>query len=84
MGESVLLKQLPSFFEIDLNVSNGANLFKKLEKLVSFDEGFVYFANSDFLELKYSYKKHDNYEINSTYSINTKIRNFVFNKKAQL
>ena len=84
MGESVLLKQLPSFFEIDLNVSNGANLFKKFEKLVSFDEGFVYFANPDFLELKYSYKKHDNYEINSTYSMNTKIRNFVFSKNGAI
>ena len=55
-----ILKLIPSLFETDLNSER--HLFKIFEKILAFDEGFIYYANPDSLQLKYSYKKHVNYE----------------------
>ena len=51
-----ILKLIPEIFDIDFK--NSLNIFRKLEKILIFDEGFIYFANPDSLQLKYAYKKH--------------------------
>ena len=51
------LEIIPSFFEINLNISkDGQLLFNKLSQVIDFDEGFIYFINPETLQLKYSYK----------------------------
>ena len=76
-----ILKLIPSLFEINITESQtGVNLFRKLEKILIFDEGFIYFANPDSLQLKYNYKKHGSHIIDTLYSLNKELKIFVFSK----
>ena len=77
-----ILEYLPSLFETDLN--GQVNIFKKLENIVVFDEGFIFFANPDSLQLKYSYKKHSRLPIDSVFNVNKSVKDFVFSKKNKI
>ena len=74
-----ILKLIPSLFETDLNSER--HLFKNFEKILPFDEGFIYYANPDSLQLKHTYKKHANYEIESVFCLNSELKKFIFSKK---
>lgn len=76
-----ILKLIPSLFEINITESQtGVNLFRKLEKFLIFDDGFIYFANPDSLQLKYNYKKHGSNIVDTLYSLNKELKTFVFSK----
>lgn len=76
-----ILKLIPSLFEINITESQtGVNLFRKLEKILIFDDGFIYFANPDSLQLKYNYKKHGSHIVDTLYSLNKELKTFVFSK----
>lgn len=77
-----ILKLIPSLFETDLNSER--HLFKNFEKILSFDEGFIYYANPDSLQLKYSYKKHANYEKEATFKLNSDLKKFIFSKNNEI
>ena len=77
-----ILKLIPSLFETDLNSER--HLFKNFEKILPFDEGFIYYANPDSLQLKYSYKNHANYEKEVTFNLNTKLKKFIFSKNGEI
>lgn len=77
-----ILEYIPSLFETD--VKGQVNIFRKLEKILIFDEGFIYFANPDSLQLKYCYNMHDNYNIDSLYKLNKTIKDFIFNKNGKI
>lgn len=77
-----ILKLIPSLFETDLNSER--HLFKNFEKILSFDEGFIYYANPDSLQLKYSYKKHANYEKEATFKLNSDLKKFIFSKTGEI
>lgn len=77
-----LLEYLPDLFETDLK--GEINIFRKLENILVFDEGFIYFANPDSLQLKYSYKKHNDYLKESVFSLNKDTKDFIFNKKGKI
>lgn len=80
-----ILKILPTLFEINLTSDKaGVNIFRKLEKIFIFDNCFIYFANPDSLQLKYSYKNIPGYEIDSIYKISSKIKNFIFTKNGDI
>ncbi len=70
------LKYLPKLFETD--IKGQIDIFRKLEKLLVFNEGFIYYANPDSLQLKYCYRKHNGYNIDDIFSINSKLKDFVF------
>ena len=77
-----ILKILPSFFELDFKGS--MNLFRKLEKFLIFDEGFVYYANPDSLQLKYSYKNHSQYSIESIFEFGMNLKKSIFSTKSEI
>ena len=77
-----ILKLIPLLFEIDLNSER--HLFKNFEKILSFDEGFIYYANPDSLQLKYCYKKHANYEKEATFKLNSDLKKFIFSKNSEI
>ena len=77
-----ILKLIPSLFETDLNSER--HLFKNFEKILSFNEGFIYYANPDSLQLKYSYKKHANYEKEATFKLNSDLKKFIFSKNSEI
>lgn len=79
------IKTIPELFEINLKTDkNGSTVFQKLEKVISFDEGFIYFVNPDSLQLKYSYKQHNNYKINEIFPLETKLKKSVFSKNGEI
>jgi len=79
------LKLLPSLFEINLNLDkDGNSLFRKLSKILAFDEGFIYFLNPDNLQLKYSYKQHINYKINEVFDLSSSQRDEIYKKDSQV
>ena len=77
-----LLEYLPNLFETD--IKGEVNIFKKLENILVFDEGFIYFANPDSLQLKFSYKKHKEYPTDMVFNLDKKSKDFVFNKNGAL
>lgn len=77
-----ILKMIPSLFETDLNSER--HLFKNFEKVLLFDEGYIFYANPESLQLKYSYKKHANYEIDSTFDITGDLKKFIFSKESTI
>ena len=77
-----ILKILPSLFDIDFNGS--MPLFRKLDKFLIFDEGFIYYANPDSLQLKYSYKKHSEYNIDSVFNLDSNLKKFIFSKNGKI
>lgn len=74
-----ILKLIPLLFETDLNSER--HLFENFEKILPFDEGFIYYANPDSLQLKHTYKKHANYEIESVFCLNSELKKFIFSKE---
>ena len=77
-----ILKILPSLFDIDFNGS--MTLFRKLDKFLIFDEGFIYYANPDSLQLKYSYKKHSEHNIDSVFNLDSNLKKFIFSKNGKI
>ena len=79
------LKLIPSLFEINLNNDkSGYEIFRKLSKIIGFDEGFIYFINPESLQLKYTYKEHLNYPINGTFELNSEVKKSLFTKDGQI
>ena len=70
-----VLKLIPSLFEINLNSDKSGNIiFKKLSNILEFDEGFIYYLNPDSLQLKYSYKEHANYKIDTIFNLSVNLK----------
>ena len=81
LNSDKILELIPSLFELNLSSSN---IFRKLEKILVFDEGFIFFANPDSLQLKYSYKKHLNYEIEKTFALSQSLKKFIFTSEGKI
>lgn len=79
------IETIPSLFEINLNSDKaGQTIFEKLSQIVSFDEGFIYFLNPESLQLKYSYKKHANYKIESIFPYKEIYKKKLFDKSGEI
>ena len=72
-----ILKLIPTMLNKELS-SDGKTIFRALEKVLIFDECFIYFANPESLQLKYSYKKHNNYEQDTCFEIDNDLKKLVF------
>ena len=76
---------IPSLFEINLNTDkSGSVIFEKLSSVLKFDEGFIYFANPDSLQLKYSYKNHSNYPAEKTFPLNQNTKKKIFTPDGEI
>lgn len=82
MKSKEILEYIPTLFETD--VKGEVDIFRKLEKMLCFDEAFIYYANPNSLQLKYSYKKHVNYKTDKIFSISGKLKDFIFSKEGLL
>ena len=82
ISKEKLLEYIPDLFETDLK--GHINIFKKLEKFLVFDEGFIYYANPDSLQLKYAYNAHKNYKIEQIFHFNKTTKDFIFNKNGKI
>ena len=73
-----ILKLIPYLFDTE------EDIFDKLKKIIAFDEGFIYFANPDSLQLKYSYKKHSNYKSGGIFPLTREMKKFVFSNEGAI
>lgn len=71
-----IIEYIPNLFQTNLN--NQFDIFKKLEKVIKFNNGFIYFVNPDSLQLKYIYLNKLNSEIEQTYKINNELKSIIF------
>ena len=79
MSPDKILEHIPSLFET--NLKGDVDIFKKLENFLTFEEGFIFYANPDSLQLKYTYKKIKNFKLEQTFPINAKEKEFIFSPK---
>lgn len=85
MKSEKFIEIIPSFFEINLNIDKtGETIFKKLSNIIEFDEAFIYFTNPESLQLKYSYKSHNNYKTNTIFNITAKSKKRIFEKNGEI
>ena len=82
LSSEKIIEYLPNLFET--NVDGEVNIFKKIEKFLVFDEGFIYYANPDSLQFKFGYKKHDDYLPESVFNLPPKEKEFVFSKEGKV
>lgn len=79
------LKLIPNLFEINLNNDKtGMIIFEKLSQIIDFDEGFIYFLNPESLQLKYSFKEHKNYKIDTIFTMSNTLKKQMFTKDGQI
>ena len=74
------IKYIPELFTT--NVQGEIDIFKKLEKILSFDYGYIYFVNPDSIQLKYCYKS--DCKPDTVYNITNDIKNFIFNNEGAI
>ncbi len=74
------IKYIPELFTT--NVQGEIDIFKKLEKILSFDYGYIYFVNPDSIQLKYCYK--NDCKPDTVYNITNDIKNFIFNNEGAI
>lgn len=75
------LKLIPNLFDINLNTDKtGKTIFEKLTSIISFDEGFIYFLNPDSLQLKYTFKTHNNYKIDEVFPFSENLKRQIYSK----
>ena len=74
------IKYIPELFTT--NIQGEIDIFKKLEKILSFDYGYIYFVNPDSIQLKYCYK--DDCKPDTVYNITNDIKNFIFNNEGAI
>lgn len=79
LNSNEILKLIPQLFSVDIKDSK--IIFRNLEKVLVFDEGFIYFTNPDSLQLKYSYKQHANYELEKTFHFDSELKQFIFSQE---
>ncbi len=85
MKSEKFIEIIPSFFEINLNIDKtGETIFKKLSNIIEFDEAFIYFTNPESLQLKYSYKNHNNYKTDTIFNITAKSKKRIFEKNGEI
>lgn len=76
---------IPSLFEINLNSDKtGTEIFSKLSNVVCFDEGFIYFLTPDSLQLKYTYKNHANYKLETVFPFKESDKKKLFSKNGEI
>ena len=83
INSNKILKLIPEILNKELS-NDGKTIFRALEKMLIFDECFIYFVNSDNLQLKYSYKKHKNYEPNKCYKFDENLKKTIFSPKGDI
>ena len=83
INSNKILKLIPEILNKELS-SDGKTIFRAFEKMLIFDECFIYFVNSDSLQLKYSYKKHKNYEPNKCYKFDENLKKTIFSPKGDI
>lgn len=74
------IKYIPELFTT--NIQGEIDIFKKLEKILSFDYGYIYFVNPDSIQLKYCYK--DDCKPDTVYNITNDVKNFIFNNEGAI
>ena len=78
---SEVLNIFPLFFETNLNEDGGAQaIFENLEKIFEFDDAFIYFANPESLQLKYSYNCYNTYSTDITFPFNPRQKKLVYSE----
>ena len=76
---------IPSLFEIDLNSDKtGTEIFSKLSTILCFDEGFIYFLNPESMQLKYTYKNHANYKLETVFPFKESDKKKLFSKNGEI
>ena len=78
---SEVLNIFPLFFETNLKEDGGAQaIFENLEKIFEFDDAFIYFANPESLQLKYSYNCYNTYSTDITFPFNPRQKKLVYSE----
>ena len=71
----------PSFFETNLNEKSGAeSIFENLGKIFEFDDAFIYFANPESLQLKFSFNEYQTYATDITFPFNPRQKKLIFSE----
>ena len=71
----------PSFFETNLNEKSGAeSIFENLSKIFEFDDAFIYFANPESLQLKFSFNEYQTYATDITFPFNPRQKKLIFSE----
>lgn len=83
LNSDKILKLMPKILNKELS-SDGKTIFKALEKILIYDECFIYFTNPESLQLKYLYKKHNNYVPDTYFKINNTIKNLIFSNESKI
>ena len=77
------LKELPLLFNIDLN-HDKSSIFRKIDRFIGFDNGYIFYANPDSLQLKIFKSDNKNLKTNSIYKLSKEQKHFIFSEEGSV
>ncbi len=77
------LKELPLLFNIDLN-NDKSSIFRKIDRFIGFDNGYIFYANPDSLQLKIFKSDNKNLKTNSIYKLSKEQKHFIFSEEGSV
>lgn len=73
------IELLPSFFDAHLHLDeHGTGVFESLNKIIAFDEAFIFFLNPESISLRYQFSNVRKYYIGDVFPIDTKMNADLF------
>lgn len=79
------IKHLPEFFNLQQNAENNDSaIFGALEKIIPFEQGYIFFINPDSIILKYSSAKNKKLHIDQQFFINQDAKLELISEKTSL
>ena len=82
MESDKVLNLLPELFEVNLNSDlQAADLFEKINKIIDFDEAYIYFLNPNSAQLKYACNPQENLNTDDVFPISEKLKKVLFSEE---
>lgn len=77
-----ILEYIPSLFETD--IKGEIDVFRKLEKLLIFDNAYIFYTNPESLQLKFLYRKSSELKPEDVFNFDKNTKEFAFSKEGNI
>lgn len=78
------LNLIPKLFSVEFSLNNGEAFFKMLQKIIDFEDCYVFLLNSEDIQLKLTHNNQSDIEPDKTVDISTNLAKKLFENKSEI
>lgn len=78
------LNLIPKLFSVEFSLNNGEAFFKMLQKVIDFEDCYVFLLNSEDIQLKLTHNNQSDIEPDKTVDISTNLAKKLFENKSEI